>query len=65
MSHPEQLCLNPEFLRKYLLTFFEKIPTLPKEELELAAWGSEIDEIKEESTLHGQVKFRPLFVSAV
>jgi hypothetical protein len=64
MSHPEQLCVNPRFLREYLLTFFEKCPKLSKQELYLAAWGSEFEEKKEEKTLHAEIKFRPLFVSA-
>ena len=64
MSHPEQLCVNPEFLVQYLRTFFEKIKTLSEKELYLAAWGSEIDASKEAKGINGQVNFRPLFVSA-
>jgi len=64
MSHPEQLCVNPRFIRKYLLTFFEKCPKLSKQELYLAAWGSDFEDKKEDKTVYGEIKFQPLFVSA-
>jgi hypothetical protein len=62
MSHPEQLCVNPRFIKEYLLTFFEICPKLSKKELYLAAWGSEFEDNKEEKNLFGGIKFRPLFV---
>jgi hypothetical protein len=65
MSHPEQLCVNPRFIKEYLQYFFARCPKLSKKELYLAAWGSDFEEKdKIDNTLYGEIKFRPLFVSA-
>jgi hypothetical protein len=65
MTHPEQLCVNPRFIKDYLEDFFAKCPKLSKQELYLAAWGSDFeDKRKVDNTVFGGIKFRPLFVSA-
>jgi hypothetical protein len=45
MPHPEQLGINPKFLEEYLLAIYRVFPELNKEDLYLAAYGSEIRDV--------------------
>ena len=59
MSHPEQLCVNPKFIREYLLNFLKKCPKLSKKGLYLAAWGSQLEEKKEEKLFMAKLNSDP------